>query len=289
MFKKSNILKKLLENDLEIDKKSLSYTDRDNNNILHLSVIHDKPQIIKELKKTDIDLNKTNIFGLTPVSIAKFLNRKKCIDHLDEKIEKIIKVEKDGEIIKHDIPSFEKLMEIEYIHYLEFENYDHLVKIIKDNKKAVDDCYISKDEIWHGHYYSKEMITGYHPDVSIKWIDCDYEYGLFTNEDLPPKTFAGEYSGYLRKRNAKIDRKNDYCFEYQLGYEKTTPFTIDAREKGNLARFINHNKKPNLTPVPIYAYGFTHIVLLTNQFIKKDTQLSYDYGPSYWAMREEPL
>jgi SET domain-containing protein len=64
---------------------------------------------------------------------------------------------------------------------------------------------------------------------------------------------------------------------------------IDAEEKGNFTRFINHSDEPNLTSRWIVVDGIYHVILFANQLIPKGTQLTYDYGPNYWSQRPGPL
>ena len=58
---------------------------------------------------------------------------------------------------------------------------------------------------------------------------------------------------------------------------------------GNAVRFINHDYFPNLTTFAAYSNQIIHILMKTNRFVPKDTELTYDYGPKYWEKREKPL
>ena len=125
-------------------------------------------------------------------------------------------------------------------------------------------------------------------DLRLKWISPIKEFGLVANKDLRMNAYIGEYTGVVRHFNKIKDQKNPYCFEYSLG-EMRTHFTIDAREKGNLMRFINHSSSPNISPVFIYAGGVIHVIFRASRIIHKDEEITYDYGPYYWAQRETPI
>ena len=76
-------------------------------------------------------------------------------------------------------------------------------------------------------------------------------------------------------------------FEYLIGWNSA--YTIDAKHKGNITRFINHSYEPNLEPLGVFSRGVMHIILRTKKWIKKGQQITYDYGPQYWKKREKPI
>ncbi len=200
----------------------------------------------------------------------------------------LFKIEKEGKIFTYIKEQFEKTVEVEYLPSLEFEKNSYLKKIKKYCKKAELMNFFSKEQLWLGSYYHKELKSGFIPNVIVKWIDPIMEYGLFANQDFEKGAFLGEYTGIIKKYRPIIDDKNAYCFEYTIGYKKTK-YTIDAREKGSLIRFVNHSSSPNLSPIAIVSDNVMHIIFRTNRHVAKDEELTYDYGPNYWAKREKPL
>jgi len=182
---------------------------------------------------------------------------------------------------------FEKFFDVEYLSNLYFKDIKILRKAVLKCKKAIRMGYIAEKEIWLGTYYSEEIEQGDTSKVYIKWIDPYKEYGLFALEELREDCFIGEYTGLVRRHKSRLDKKNGYCFEYQIGYK--SPFTIDAKYCGNYLRFINHSYKPNLSLFPAYYRGIIHIIMKTNRSVKKDEELTYDYGPNYWKKREDPI
>jgi len=198
------------------------------------------------------------------------------------------KIKRDNKIFLYTKKEFENLLEIEYLPTLRFEKDSILKKVNKICTKAGKDGLLTKENIWFGSYYEKEIKSHFIPDVYIKWIDPVKEHGLFANKDLPNRYFLGEYTGVVRKYRKIMDDKNPYLFEYSIGYKKTS-YTIDAREKGSLIRFVNHSLKPNVTPLSVYLDGRIHLIFRTNKVIKKDEELTYNYGPFYWKKREKPM
>ena len=126
------------------------------------------------------------------------------------------------------------------------------------------------------------------PQTYVKWVDPLIGYGLFAGENIPQYSFIGEYTGVIRKRKSKSDRYNDYIFGYVVAI-KDTPFVIDAKEKGNYTRFINHCDEPNLFSTWMISKGVCHVILFARHAISKGTQLTYDYGPNFWKKRSSPL
>jgi len=56
---------------------------------------------------------------------------------------------------------------------------------------------------------------------------------------------------------------------------------VDARYKGNAARFANHSCVPNCILVPIHVENeFPRIALFAKKFIPPDFEITYNYGDS---------
>ncbi|MFA6118904.1 MAG: SET domain-containing protein [Parachlamydiales bacterium] len=198
------------------------------------------------------------------------------------------KIKKENIVFSYTKKQLEDLLEIEYLTSLKFESAKICSNVQKLCLNAARNGYLNKENVWFGCFYEKEISTHFVPDVYIKWIDPIKEYGLFANSDLPNRAYLGEYTGVIKKYNRLIDNKNSYLFEYHIGYKKS-PYTIDAREKGSIIRFVNHSSKPNIVPLSVYLDGAMHLIFRTNRKIKKDEELTYDYGPNYWKKREKPI
>jgi len=200
----------------------------------------------------------------------------------------LFKIKRESKVFLYTKNEFENLLEIKYIPNLHFDTPSILKKINKLCIQAAREGLMTKENIWFGTYYEKEIKSHFIPDVYIRWIDSTKEFGLFANKDFKAREFLGEYTGNVKKHRKIMDDKNPYLFEYSIGYKKT-PFSIDAREKGSLIRFVNHSFKPNVIPLSVYLDGKIHIIFRTNKTIKKNEELTYNYGPFYWKKREKPL
>ena len=199
----------------------------------------------------------------------------------------IFQIKKDNSIERVNLEDFEKIFEIKYLPFLKIEDQKLLKKIDKMCVNAGRNGDLTKENIWFGHFYERELKEHFISDVYVKWINEIKEYGLFANKDFKNLSYIGEYTGCVRKYIKKIDDRNPYCFEYSIGYKKTK-YTIDAREEGSVIRFVNHSYEPNVTPINVYSDGKMHLVFRTNRKVLKDEELTYDYGPFYWSRRERP-
>ena len=72
--------------------------------------------------------------------------------------------------------------------------------------------------------------------------------GLFTKQEIPKNTMVIEYIGEIvsEKVADKREKENDGWGCYMFGLDKNEgerSYVIDAIEKGNMARYINHSCK----------------------------------------------
>ena len=98
--------------------------------------------------------------------------------------------------------------------------------------------------------------------------------GLYANCDIKKGTKIIEYKGKIitanqSETNSKFDNNKDiYLFNINSRYD------LDGDFKFNIARLINHSCNPNCevfgTGLKIWVYAMKNI--------KKDEELSYDYG-----------
>ncbi len=199
-----------------------------------------------------------------------------------------ILVEKEGIQEFCNVESFEKLTETAFIPQIDFADAKIRSDIERRGAKFHKKGILTREQLWNGCYYRNEILSCFVPDIAIRWIDPQWGWGVFANRDFKKMEFIAIYSGKLR-RWTKSDNKNSYCFSYVLAEGYPTPYTIDARDQGGIARYINHSSTaPNLTRAQDTFDHITQIVLYAKEPIPKGSQLCYDYGPEYWAKRRPP-
>ncbi len=183
------------------------------------------------------------------------------------------------------IDDFSKQMGISWLNALEFQTDGYIQKILKQSKRAMRKKELSIRAKWLGVRYKQEVSNGYMPKISIRYIDEHFGYGGFAEEDIAVGAYIGEYTGIVRKRRWRKDRKNDYCFEYTIGDWVYNPFIIDAKGKGNFTRYINHSEDPNVESLSVYVDEVMHIIFVALKPIKAGSQMCYHYGDTFWKKR----
>jgi len=196
-------------------------------------------------------------------------------------------VEQEGKREEISLSAFEKSTGVKYFPLLTIENSSILAKIKKRNKKLVRKHALSEEQLWNGCYYRKEIESGFFPRVFLRYIDSHFGWGVFAAKNFKKREFLAEYSGNLRRRR-RSDRKNSYCFEYLIASGEKTPYVVDAKDQGGIARFINHSQSPNLFSSLANVDGIAHIILLAKRDILEGEQLCYHYGEDFWSCRRSP-
>jgi len=189
--------------------------------------------------------------------------------------------------IEYSLSEFEKVMGFRWLKALEFQNESITNKIMHRCLRAHKKKELHIQERWLGVRYQKEILEGYIPAINIQWVSEDIGYGVFAEKEMAAGAYIGEYTGLVRKRTPRKDRKNNYCFTYSIGNWRRNPFIIDAKVDGNITRFINHSEEPNLDTLSVFADGIMHIILIARRPIKKKEQLTYHYGDIFWKKRPQ--
>lgn len=103
--------------------------------------------------------------------------------------------------------------------------------------------------------------------------------GLVAVTAIPKGEYVIEYTGELIKDEEADRRGGKYLF--QLGNGKT----VDGKGRANIARYINHECKPNCETDVIG----NRIFITTVKPIAAGEELSYDYGEEYFNEYIKPF
>ncbi len=177
--------------------------------------------------------------------------------------------------------------EIGHLSELAFTNSKILYRALQTTKNNLKNKKRNAQNKWTHSLFGKALKEGFIPPVEILFINPFLGYGVFAQEDIQELSYIGQYVGVVRKRSSKKDVLNSYIFGY-VSTSRGTKYVIDAKEKGNFTRYINHSDEPNLTSRWIVEDGITKVIFFTNRLIKKGEQLCYDYGPVFWKRRSNP-
>ena len=191
------------------------------------------------------------------------------------------------EEIPQSKPNIQSEVLFDHLPYPTFESKEIFEDVIKETARAKADDAIPAEKIWLGIYFDREIRHGLHPPVSIRFIDAEIGYGVFAEKRIPSCGFAGEYTGIVKERNPKLLKGEVYSVRYPLWNEEKKRYTgavyvLDAKERGNFTRFLNHSDRPNLSLQSVYWRGIPRMIFIALREIKEGEQLTFDYGPLFW-------
>jgi len=195
--------------------------------------------------------------------------------------ELLVAFAKEGEstVKEYDIEEFERLVGIDYVPHLVFNGETICEAIIKQCSTALKDNLLDEYCLWQGLVDSHLMKEHYLVDATIKWINEEIGYGLFTNIDIGEGDYIGEYTGVVQKEKTV----SAYQYKYPAYHlENYGTYYIDSEDFGNEMRFMNHSCDPNIKGVDMFHGGILHVVFKATRSIPAGTQLCYDYGPFFW-------
>jgi hypothetical protein len=260
-----------IESPLSLSRLSASQGGR---TLLHLAVLDDRLDVIRDLRRDPALKLRRDAFGLSPIDIARFLNRKEALQLMQPLSEVAV------------FPDHPSLNRFEYLPYPVFETRKGFEDVLSSVSKAKAEDKIPLEKIWMGIYFDKEIKKGLHPPISIRYIDSDVGHGVFSEKKIPACTYVGEYTGVIQERTPKQLRDKNHCLRYTI-WEGKVNFAMDAEEKGNFTRFINHSSKPNLGLQSIYWKGISRMIFISLKEIGEGSQLTFDYGPLFWKHKAE--
>jgi hypothetical protein len=175
-----------------------------------------------------------------------------------------------------------------YLTQNSFISDDERERILAKGNERLAQGQVSLASLELGRRFVQKIQEGYLAKVSVRWIGTRIGYGLFAEDTIAAGSFVGEYTGIVRENNLRyLEPLNNYCYEYPILDAIGRSYVIDATH-GNLTRFINHSATPNLQPAYAFRDGAFHCIFIALWKIQKGEQLSYDYGKSYWYLRQSP-
>ncbi|MBS0653455.1 MAG: SET domain-containing protein-lysine N-methyltransferase [Verrucomicrobia bacterium] len=193
----------------------------------------------------------------------------------------------DGALLSQE--ELETRLDFKYLPQISFETIADQKEVFAKGMAKLQNHEIKAEALELGKLYADKIHAAYSPPVLIRKIDERVGFGLYAQEKIASGSYVGEYTGIVRKNDRRYTKPlNDYCFEYPIPDQIGRSYVIDATD-GNLTRFINHSYQPNLKPIHVFLEGYYHVIFVALRDIEKGTQLSYDYGHSYWHVRYAPV
>jgi hypothetical protein len=126
---------------------------------------------------------------------------------------------------------------------------------------------------------------GFTADVYLAKVNDQIGHGLFANQPIYVGDIIGEYTGVVEPSKGNDEAaKNPYLYRYLTGGDgKQERYEINAREKGNYTRFINHSEYPNAQSIEVFVDGAWHALLVATKPLQPGNQILFDYGEGYWG------
>ena len=102
--------------------------------------------------------------------------------------------------------------------------------------------------------------------LSVRFVSDVIGHGLFITRDATLNEFIGEYTGLVTSPTCQ-DSKNTEGTAYSVEYPSMTGgYAINAKDHGNLMRFINHSSSPNARFICLsHEDGLVHVVCVSNR------------------------
>ena len=170
---------------------------------------------------------------------------------------------------------------IDGLQHLVFEDYSLYSNIVNEIKKNIRSELLPQRKIILANRYRKEILMGYYPRVDLKIINNVIGMGVIALDFIPNGSYVGEYVGIVKRRTRTVMKDNVFCLSYIIHPLKRT-YVIDAKEKGNFTRYINHSSDANLDVVSVVLDGLLHMVFFAIKDIEPYSQLTFDYGEMFW-------
>lgn len=190
--------------------------------------------------------------------------------------------------MKENIAELENELQFRYLPHNVFESVEERLKVLDLGLAKWRSGGVTGEAVELGSRFAKEIDAAHLVPMTIGWVSDAVGHGAFAGEDLVEGAWIGEYTGVVRENDRRyLEPMNHYCYEYPVPDAIGRSYVIDATQ-GNLTRFINHSREPNLKPKYAFKEGMYHCIFLALRPIAKGSQLTYDYGQSYWYVREPP-
>lgn len=198
-------------------------------------------------------------------------------------------VPKDSHRVKRYSPEeFKNATEVKYLSHISFHSMELKRKARRRCPWSFRFGFWGME--WHPLYdhYRDQIARGYVADVSIKWIDDVWGYGVYANRNFDTGSFIGTYTGILRPLSQRWPDHNSYCLHYPTSFwSMGRKLIVDAQAAGNETRFLNHSDAPNLDLNCLYANRLLHFFFTARAPICKGSHLTFNYGDSYWHDRSK--
>jgi hypothetical protein len=107
--------------------------------------------------------------------------------------------------------------------------------------------------------------------------DFHLKHRVFSEERITAGHLVMEYAGEIMTTEACRERYSADSATPSFTVQTADGNIVDARQKGNLSRFMNHSCASNLSIVDRVIGGVAHVFLVANQNIRRGEELTFRY------------
>ncbi|XP_058035898.1 histone-lysine N-methyltransferase SETD2 isoform X1 [Ahaetulla prasina] len=129
------------------------------------------------------------------------------------------------------------------------------------------------------HCSNRRFQRKQHADVEVILTEKK-GWGLRAAKDLPPNTFVLEYCGEVLDHKEFKTRVKEYARSKNIHYyfmALKNDEIIDATQKGNCSRFMNHSCEPNCETQKWTVNGQLRVGFFTTKLVTSGSELTFDY------------
>ncbi len=143
----------------------------------------------------------------------------------------------------------------------------------------------------HSFTFTTDILAEKIAPIYLKWINDKVGYGCFADEDIPPNTLIGEYTGEIQLKEEANQSNQVWNWNYpshgKFSEQYLQSMSLSAFKIGNEIRFINHSDAPNCKSVFVFTDGAWCVIYVANKLIKKNEEILVSYGKAYWYKKRK--
>ncbi len=228
--------------------------------------------------------------GISAIQWAQWLNRQECLELLGihNHYTLRLKDKETGNIQTLDTFQCQKQLHFMPSTQLVFPSAKHIFKMIKGLKRLHHLHWLEDQCHWQGVLYKDQLNKNLSEKIYIQHINKTVGFGVIAAQNFQPGDLIGEYTGEVRHLSmfsSLID--TTYTMEYPVPSWPGIRWVTNAGYFGDFTRFINHSHKPNAKIAVAYDGLLLRLLIVAQETINPNTEITYNYGSYYWKKRKQ--
>lgn len=117
---------------------------------------------------------------------------------------------------------------------------------------------------------------------AVRWKNDQIGWGLFADKPFKKGEIIGVYGGAVQRLFPGVRYDRAYTAELLRPFLWIFPYVVDAKDVGNVLRYINHSRKPNLGVLFVRYCSLPFLCFVAERSIANGEELLISYGKSFW-------